>query len=879
MKKNILSLAALLSLPLMAEFIPLPVQKEKVPADVRENPYVEKAILLTPDKTENSRQFVLFSRPLTDPVWAETRPQAYERVDRLDGWGARKQFVSLNFALYPLSELKDLSIEIESSSVKPEVRVVRYWKVIYPFYHSFSSNPKDKQYRRMPEFLAACNGMESVTANEPQRFVLTFELPADGTEKLEGNVVIKHAGMKEAVRLPYSVKVLPFELKRDPNKHYFAYHWSLIGDKDDFYVRNRGNKKLIHDTLVKEYKRMLEYGFTRPPHMRLTFSKDRFYIPDYDIHIPALKEAGFDINQGILLTGASVHYFFKKHTGKDLGKHSDNVGGELPEAIFTDIEDALDKFLAHAKENNYPPFFYNPIDEPDSNAKMLVKRVFEIFKKRGLTTMLTSPPESYKDIFDVIDIYNYGKFYAPYKAVIADKGKQYWCYPNDNAYQIKDPDVMCHGGRMTYGLGYWKSGFTGILPYVWREGHTSRLSTYGGNMTWEDGTLLMTTYWECFRLGEDDLRYIYTLQDDIVKREGCKGAKEQQILADAKAVLQRVWNATCPQAAYLRENLLPHAELDAYRALVANEIMKVRQIPECSSKTAPSVIVDPEGKWVNPSVIPSSANVITLPLSKWRSLDKEGTISGQNGNSLTYTVKVDHTAGSGSHSKYPVGWPRLYTDFGTGRPGVDLTKYHHLEFDLTVSSDRDVESDYRWPISMEMRNYDWGSYGHSVISYVLEPDVKHRIIIPMAKILPQPARGFTNTAAMQFFISEANYPHGATLKMKFENIRFVGYKSPTIAKVNIPAVVELPCNGFSIPVELVGDKGKKCEFTAELRDAGNKLAAFTRGTVKDGKAFCGFSGKNLKKGNYKAIFKIVANGKIVSEASGNIEVVNGPAAE
>ena len=191
MKKHALLTAALLSLPLAAEFIPLPSSKEKIPADVRENPFVEKAVLLTPDKTENSRQFVLFSRPLTDPVWAETRPQAYERVDRLDGWGARKQFVSLNFALYPLSELKDLSIEIESSSVKPEVRVVRYWKVIYPFYHSFSSNPKDKQYRRMPEFLAACNGMESVTANEPQRFVLTFELPADGTEKLEGNVVIK----------------------------------------------------------------------------------------------------------------------------------------------------------------------------------------------------------------------------------------------------------------------------------------------------------------------------------------------------------------------------------------------------------------------------------------------------------------------------------------------------------------------------------------------------------------------------------------------------------------------------------------------------------------------------------------------------------------
>ena len=85
--------AALLALPLAAEFIPLPVQKEKVPADVRENPYVEKAKLLTPNKEENKRQFVLFSRPLTDPIWAETRPQAYERVASLYGWGAQKQYV------------------------------------------------------------------------------------------------------------------------------------------------------------------------------------------------------------------------------------------------------------------------------------------------------------------------------------------------------------------------------------------------------------------------------------------------------------------------------------------------------------------------------------------------------------------------------------------------------------------------------------------------------------------------------------------------------------------------------------------------------------------------------------------------------------------
>jgi len=178
---------------------------------------------------------VLFSRPLTEPVWAETSPRPFERITGLSAWGAQKQYVTLNFSVLPLRELKNLKIRFAGKN-KPEMRIVRYWDIVYPSYNSHRNNAKNKQYQRMPEFLAPFSSGD-FPALEPQRFLLTFQLPADGTKEIRGDVLVFHDGFDKALKLPLFVKILPFELKQDPDKHYSAYYYPVRAKRSPFFRR------------------------------------------------------------------------------------------------------------------------------------------------------------------------------------------------------------------------------------------------------------------------------------------------------------------------------------------------------------------------------------------------------------------------------------------------------------------------------------------------------------------------------------------------------------------------------------------------------------------------------------------------------------------
>ena len=171
--------------------------------------------------------------------------------------------------------------------------------------------------------------------------------------------------------------------------------------------------------------------------------------------------------------------------------------------------------------------------------------IYRIFKKHGLTTFMTSPPDALiRQGDELFDIYSYGKFIVPYEKAVSGDKTEYWCYPNDNAYQKKDMVAMCHGGRLTYGLGYWRRGFHCIMPWIWSSRTTKRICNSGGNMLCpEDGRVFMTTYWECFRLGVDDMRYVYTLEDAIVRRENSEETAVKEVVKDARALLQKIWKS------------------------------------------------------------------------------------------------------------------------------------------------------------------------------------------------------------------------------------------------------------------------------------------------------------------------------------------------
>jgi len=769
-------------------------------------------------------------------------------------------------------------------NAEPEIRVVRYWDIIYPRYNSFLGDPKNKRFRRMPEFLAPFT-MGTFPAKEPQRFLLTFHLPGNGTREIRGDVFVWHAGSVKALKLPVSVTVLPFRLKQDPNKHFSAYNIPIRRDKIPFYRAHKEDKELVHKVVVNEFRTMRDYGFTRPPIFLYSLSrlpdgtKDAFWSPHLDEYIAELKEAGFPADCKIALAGGSSMDFYRQMTGLPLSFHMMDIQcDKIPEELYTRMESALDKFLAYAKKKNYPEFIFNPVDEPDPAAFSYVKRIFEIYRKKGLKTFLTSPPERFRKEADhLFDIYNFGAFHASYEEATSGKKAEYWCYPNDNAYQYKDPDMMCHGGRMTYGYGFWRSGFHCLMPWIWRKENTARLGNHGGVLLLEDGRLFMTTYWECFRLGVDDLRYLYTLEDAVVKRENSSDPACRKAVADAKALLQKTWNAIAPQSAYLRLNLMPHAELDGRRAELANAICVLSAFKESDPKAvASSVIIDPRGKYQAPAPA-ESPNRMELPLKKWLPVAKELSMQ-EIPSGMDVTVKVDHEfEGEIYHGQqhYPIGWPRIQANFK--KPGLDCNNYDSLEFDLTVHSDRDVENDYKWPLVAVLKSAD-GKSGSLQFATSLEPNVKHKIRIPLTSFRTLGREELKQISTIQIVVFENKFPDKVTLHLKIENPLLSGYKAPTVTDLAVPEVLALPVQGFSVPTQVIGATSEEgVTARCSLLDTKGRTVQRADLPVCGNRVFCGFSGKDLKPGKYLVRIALQnKKGAVTSELSRSFRVIAGP---
>lgn len=853
-------------------------QNEPIPEDVHENPFIENApytLVLT--KQEKESKMLLFTRPLTEPIWANTNPLPFERTTELNGWGARKQFVTLNFAVYPLADLINLKVRIENCSVVPEIRLVRYWNIIYPNYNSFNNASKGKYYRNMPEFLSPMTVCDA-PSRTPQRFYLTFQLP-ENKDKISGDILVFHNGYSKALKLPFNIKVLPFELKQAADKNYSAYLYQIRSKNYSFYKENQNNPDLIHKAQLNEFKMMLKYGFTRPPTFSMTVgtlpdgTKDAYYIPFLDEFMAELKEAGFPQDSEIPVTGCAATWLYEKYTKLKLNNfHMDNIEcDKIPEELYTYIDSALTKFLKYAEDHNYPKMIFNPIDEPSPASFPYVKRIYEIFKKHGLKTFQTSPPKNFAEADKLFDIYNYGAFNVPYEKATSGNKIEYWCYPNDNAYQIKDPYVMCHGGRMTYGFGYWRSGFNCIIPWIWRNTNSNRICNSGGNLLLPDGTLLMTTYWECFRLGVDDMRYIYTLEDAIVKRKNSSNPSTQAAIKRAMNTLQHTWNSIYPQPAYLRDNLLPHAELDALRARIADHITALLKYPESNKKTAPSVIIDSKGEYIKPPEITTSENIITYPLRKWGKSAEELTLM-ENDETLNVTVNVDHNKDGEDRSGkalYPRGWPRIYKNFP--KP-LDFTQYSYLEFDITATSNRNIQDDYNWPISITVSSTNKESTEFKFI-HTLEPGIKHKITLPISSMRAISHEGLKSISLMQIVVSESNYEHGNKLEMVIENPRFVGFASPTITKINSPAMLALPADALNCNAIIQGlPDDADCKITCDLLNKDGQKVATTTGSAVKGKIYCGFNGSQLKPGTFIIRMRAFNDKDMLSELTRQIKI-------
>ncbi len=800
-----------------------------VPSTYKEMPFVETAAEPELTNAEKQRGYLLFHRPVTEPVYPNSKPLAHERLEQLVAFATPGEFEPLTFSVYPIRKLQNLKVRFSSltcdageiSAAEITVRLVTYWNVGYPRYTSRST------YRHTPELLE-CVSVHSSPPGECQRYWTQVHVPNDSKPGLyRGTASVWDDGFEKAIQIPVLFRVLAFKLHKDPAKHYSAY----------YYVRNRTQyadkpESFVRKAAANEYQAMVAYGLNMTPTLYLGCADGKKISLPYPDELNQMLKAG--LTGPIPVTAGNVISRFYRDTtpGGERGSHW-HINKLPPPEFYERITAAFKAFEIERKAKGWPEFICCPIDEVAAARKEFGAKVYASVKAAGIRTYATKDPTAadaapYRPY---IDIWCSQPYSVPYEKIVGQDRYEYWCYPNHNAGEIKDRRVMCKGGRMTYGFGFWRSGYTTLIPWNWNwtpgddQFDYLRGSRSGcGQRIDEDGEVIPAVYWECFREGNDDARYIYTLQQAIFKHEGSPNEECRLAVAGARKLLQETWDAINVQEKYLAEGMWPSEEFNTRRWLLAKATSELLPYPAVRTGSAPSVLVmntSQRSAKTETSIIDKAlqaGNIQSMDLggdfTAWSNSTKEGTTkitsaaSHKDIKELHWRVRVDHKTDGGEGGQYPVGWPRIARSFREGE--LDFSAYDYLSLLIRVDSNRDEVADDSTRLGLSLRS-------HAPPQRLFETRVdlgdRQRQWIPLrfslGELIDQAGVGrdpWRSISNVQLFVAESDYAHGTDLTFQVRDIKLLRFTTPTIQRVYAPVYVTLPRNSLAVSFGIMGTR-------------------------------------------------------------------------
>lgn len=875
-------------------------KQPSVPDTYTETPFIETAPAPKLTGAEEARGFLLFQRAIMDPVHPNTRPLPHERLDRLSAFAAQGEFGPVTLSVYPVRDLRNFRVrasalkgatgEIPASRIS--VRLGTYWNVGYPRYTSRTT------YRRVPELLEQVT-VHSSPAEECQRWWITVEVPKDAAPELyRGTVTVRDDGTTGAVEIPFTFRVLPFQLKSDPAKHYSVYY--NLRNKVQFKERDEA---FISQALGNEYKAMVDLGIDACPtlYLRVEGAPERIVISHVE-EFERMLAAG--MRGPIPLAGGNAisHIYRKTTPGGQRGSHW-KISKMPPEEFYNEVTRMFKALEAERRAKGWPELICCPLDEVSASRKQFGSRVYKAVRAAGIRTYITKNPLSADapDYRPGVDIWCSQPYSMPYEKIVGQDRYEYWCYPNHNAGEIKDRRVMCKGGRMTYGFGFWRSGYTTLIPWHWAwtpgpdqfDYLRGRRSGCGQRID-DDGEVIQAVYWQCFREGRDDARYIYTLQQAIWERQDSPGADCQRLVTAGMALLKRTWDDINVQKKYLADGMWPSSEFNARRWRLAMATQALLAHPATRKGTAPSVLVADtrrpatgnEQTFIAAALERGELDALDLgeDFSKWVNVTGEGKISvtpeaGEDGNpGLRWDVTVDHkTDGGGEGADYPIGWPRVYRPFP--KDELDMSRYEYLLFRMRIDSDRDEVADDTTPVGFTL---------HSNKFYEVSRDLggRQRVWLPvlfsvqsMIDGVGQGVAPWRSIQKVQFFISERSYTHGTRLTFDVSEVKLLRFKSPIIRRITVPSSLLLPRETLPVSVEVMGartvEPGSHTLEALLVDGRGRPQAKLRQDLAAGGDIQLGTSG--LRPATYTLRVTILAaDGRRCSQAENPLECVPGP---
>ena len=532
---------------------------------------------------DRARGFAVYARHYLECIYPHTQPRQEELNPSLRLFAAPGQYEPTNFVVLPLADLSDAKVAVSDVGPVPasniDIRHVRY-SLARPNY------TVRYRYRVVPDMLEHFDAM-ALKQGENARFWLTIHVPTDAPAgTYQGHVTFQCSG--GTTQIPIALRILPIALRENPDRLYGIYYHHPLDDaaraKDDVsraYFRHKA--ELDFADMAAHGTRNVVLSVWTPPadaegnfHLNLDTLAEKIALwKKFDFRGPIAMEINTD--------GIYTKYM-KDRPGSHLR------GLRLPPEAFSKELTAMVKAIEVERvKRGWPEFLYYPVDEPgvDDVAVKYMAIVLKACKDAGVRTYLTADPtlDAFVPLRPYVDVWCTQPFLPDRETILADmkaRGVEYWCYPNHVNGENDHTPVT--GARMTYGYGFWRSGFRTLIPWIYAADIGDPFNYLDGssmdffNRHEPGGQPIPVAMWEAYRSGYDDYRYIYTLEQLIAEARHVNKPAATAAADKAERRLQSIWEAIRVQPKYMYDNLWAPEQFDVSRWMIAREIMDLQDV-------------------------------------------------------------------------------------------------------------------------------------------------------------------------------------------------------------------------------------------------------------------------------------------------------------
>lgn len=561
-----------------------------VAAEWKETKHVDDRPMPRFSPADRARGFALFARHWSEVIYPNTVPRHSELDPSLEAFASWGEYEPLTLTIHPLAALPAARVTASDlrcgQSVLPaagiDVRYVRNMLVRpnYSLYHSYHVAPDVLEHRDAVDLEPGRN----------QTVWVTVKVPADAPAGVySGHLTVQVPGAALA-RTPIRLRVLPIRLKTNPDHVYGNYYHDPLSQVDG---RNHPLANAYFQRKAEwERQDMVEHGMNCHISHASGLKREapgRWTMEGEETERRIALDRKFGLAERPLVVSFPVgHYYGQLVDKRGTGSHLRLVRADVPQSFFDEVTGMVRAIEVERGRRGWPEFLYYPIDEPstqEASVRFMVGVLKAIKQVPGVRTYVTADPshEQFEPLWPYVDVWCCQPFVfgeEKIRRLSREKKIEFWCYPNHISGENDHTPVR--GARMTWGFGFWRSGFKALVPWIYQASIGDPWNYLDGtsmdffNRSTPEGRPIPVTLWEAYREGIDDGRYIYTLTQ-LAQEARKRGGAAATLGAEAEAELKHVQGAIRVQEKYKFDDLWSGRDFDAYRWLLASQILRLQE--------------------------------------------------------------------------------------------------------------------------------------------------------------------------------------------------------------------------------------------------------------------------------------------------------------